>query len=142
IADLGGTRGRGLQCVARGPALAPDDAVELHREPPLSWKSAADRQRRTLGAAGPRRIRTGTLSAGRRPTPACELSHPGPSAALAGVPGVADLYDPSAMGSQRPKTLVRAAVAAHAPACAAISAPYATGTAITPESPPPPGAET
>ena len=53
IADLGGTRGRGLQCVARGPALAPDDAVELHREPPLSWKSAAYRERRNARRGGP-----------------------------------------------------------------------------------------
>ena len=45
------------------------------------------------------------------------------------------------MGSQRPKTLVRAAVAADAPACAAIYAPYVTDTAITFESQPPPAAE-
>ena len=45
------------------------------------------------------------------------------------------------MGSQRQKTLVRAAVTTDAPACAAIYAPYVTDTAITFESQPPPAAE-
>src|SRR5437660_1413237 len=52
IADLGGARGRGLQCVARGPAVATNDAVELHREPPLSWKSRCISPAPALGAAG------------------------------------------------------------------------------------------
>jgi L-amino acid N-acyltransferase YncA len=45
------------------------------------------------------------------------------------------------MGSQRPTTRVRAAVAADAPACTAIYAPYVTDTAITFESQPPSAAE-
>src|SRR6476660_6794692 len=56
-------------------------------------------------------------------------------------PGVAGLYDPSAMGSQRPTLCVRAAVAADAPACAAIYAPYVADTAITFESQAPSAAE-
>jgi len=56
-------------------------------------------------------------------------------------PGVAGLYDPSAMGSQRPTLSVRAAVAADAPACAAIYAPYVADTAITFESQAPSAAE-
>ena len=45
------------------------------------------------------------------------------------------------MASQKPNTHVRAAVAADAPACAVIYAPYVTDTAITFESQPPPAAE-